>query len=46
MRHWLNWIEHRSSEPRVTGSNPVWRTINIKHNYINEYNQFALCNII
>ena len=25
-RPWRNWIAHRSSEPRVTGSNPVGRT--------------------
>ena len=25
MRPWLNWIEHRSTEPKVTGSNPVGR---------------------
>lgn len=24
-RPWRNWIAHRSSEPRVTGSNPVGR---------------------
>ena len=24
---WLNWIEHRSSEPRVIGSNPIGCTI-------------------
>ena len=24
-RPWLNWIEHRSTEPKVTGSNPVGR---------------------
>ncbi len=26
-RPWRNWIAHRSSEPRVTGSNPVGRTL-------------------
>ena len=26
MRLWLNWIEHRSSEPRVGGSSPFRRT--------------------
>ena len=25
-RPWRNWIAHRSSKPRVTGSNPVGRT--------------------
>ena len=27
MRPWLSWIEHRSSKPTVTGSNPVGRTL-------------------
>ena len=27
-RRWLNWIEHRSTEPKVTGSNPVGRSKN------------------
>ena len=26
MRPWRNWIAHRSSEPRVEGSNPSGRT--------------------
>ena len=25
-RPWLNWIEHRTTDPKVTGSNPVGRT--------------------
>lgn len=26
-RPWLNWIEHRPTEPAVTGSSPVGRAI-------------------
>ncbi len=27
MRQWLNWIEHQTSDLRVRGSSPLWRTI-------------------
>ena len=26
MRPWLNWIEYRTSDPTVIGSNPIGRT--------------------
>ena len=26
MRQWLNWIEHQTSDLRVRGSSPLWRT--------------------
>lgn len=25
-RQWLNWIEHQTSDLRVRGSSPLWRT--------------------
>ena len=28
MRPWLNWIEYRTSDPTVIGSNPIGRTNN------------------
>ena len=31
MRSWLNWIEFRTSDPTVIGSNPIGRTIFIMY---------------
>ena len=33
LRPWRNWIAHRSSEPRVGGSNPSGRTSHFQGDY-------------
>ena len=33
MRPWLNWIEHRSTEPKVAGSNLAGRVFLFKAPY-------------